>query len=114
MIPTHGRCKGVDIPTVPAKEPKPRKSKKGYKARHPAGVLTRRPHGGARDTKPRAIHIKHAAQSRALMEGRLDGRSLLGRAYKERLAELIPNQYKFACYNSCSRDSTGQLPWVGN
>ncbi len=67
---------------------KPRKSRKGYYERHPGGVLTRRPHGGARDTKPRAVRVMHASGSKSLLQGRLDGRSLIGRRYKEDLLEL--------------------------
>jgi hypothetical protein len=67
---------------------KPRKSRKGYYERHPGGVLTRRPHGGSRNTKPRAIHIKSGDKSHALMKGHLDARTTLGRAYKKGLLEL--------------------------
>ncbi len=52
------------------------------------GVITRRPIGGRRDTRGRAIHIKMGAESKHFLTGHLDGRTLVGKLYREGLEEL--------------------------
>jgi hypothetical protein len=70
------------------RKPYRKKSKLGYGERHRNSELVRRPVGGRRDNRAVAVYVTSGANSEAIKHGRLDGRSTIGKAYREDLAAL--------------------------